>query len=151
MKVAAGVAGWVSWRSRAQHQAHKITQPGHTCVDGSMTRGARVALRMTTAFCIDSTSPGSPSVFHLSISLSDDMNRHRSYSCGGTHTQKQCTHIYIHVSAHHFGVSSLAACFCRVPACSLDKLHHSPLFASPSTHSLLVPQRPVKYNTPQRP
>ena len=43
-----------------------------------MISGARVACRMTTAFSIESSSPGRPSAFHVSISLSLDMNRRRS-------------------------------------------------------------------------
>ena len=48
------------------------------CVEGSMMRGACAELRMTIAFSIESSSPGRPSAFHVSISLSVDMNRRRS-------------------------------------------------------------------------
>jgi hypothetical protein len=51
------------------------------CVEGSMMSGERdVELRMTTAFCADSPSAGSPSAFHLSISLSELRKRVMSKS-----------------------------------------------------------------------
>ena len=46
-----------------------------TCEDGSMSSGLHMALRMTTPFCIDRSSPGRPSPFQRSISLSLLMKR----------------------------------------------------------------------------
>mmetsp|Transcript_30413 Transcript_30413/g.76106 ORF Transcript_30413/g.76106 Transcript_30413/m.76106 type:complete len:273 (-) Transcript_30413:557-1375(-) len=50
----------------------------HACVEGSMMSGACTDCRITTAFSMDSSSPGRPSAFHVSISDSLDMNRRRS-------------------------------------------------------------------------
>ena len=47
-------------------------------LDGSMISGAAVTRKITIAFSMESVSPGRPCCFHVSISVSVDMNRLRS-------------------------------------------------------------------------